>query len=283
MWEGGGKVWHDRVFTLKAGARQWELAGRLPMPLAYGLSVTTDEGVLCIGGSDSSRHHATTFLLQRRDGRLFHQTLPALPLPVAMAAGARVGDIVYLAGGLESPASKNELKIFLALDLLKPEAGWQQLPTWPGPGRFQAVAAAGPDAFYLFSGLRYDADGKLIYLRDAYRYSQRTGWEKLPELPYPAVAAAAPAPVIAGEIWLIGGVDGSGVGKRPQDFYQAPRRLQAFSIRDNQWSERGNAPVGRVCVSTVVWEGRWMLPSGERSPGIRSPEVWAIEPAPTVP
>jgi hypothetical protein len=189
-----------------------------------------------------------------------------------------------MAGGLESPASKDPLGVFLAFDLGKPEAGWRKLPSWPGPGRFQAVAAAGPDTFYLFSGLRYETEGKsepkLAYLRDAYRYSEKTGWEKLPDLPYPAVAAAAPAPVIAGEILLVGGVDGSGVGKRPQDFHQVPRRIQAYSIRDNLWSERGNAPVGRVCVSAVAWEERWILPSGERSPGVRSPEVWAIEPPP---
>lgn len=282
MWEGGAKVWHDRVFVLKAGTGSWELAGRLPMPLAYGVSVSTEAGILCAGGSDAAKHHAGVFLLQWREGRLSYQTLPALPLPIALGAGARVGEIVYLAGGLESPASKEPLGVFLAFDLRKPEAGWQQLPSWPGPGRFQAVAAAGADAFYLCSGLHYEAAGtsepKLVYLRDAYRYSEKTGWEKLPDLPYPAVAAANPAPVIAEEILLVGGVDGSGIGKRPQDFYPAPRRIQVYSIRDNVWTERGLAPVGRVCVSTAFWDGRWIFPSGERSPGVRSPEVWAIEP-----
>jgi len=284
LWEGGAKVWHDRVFVLRAGAAQWELAGRLPAPLAYGVSATTGNGILCAGGSDAARHYASVFLLQWREGRLAVQTLPALPRPIAMGAGARVGNVIYLAGGLDSPVAKEPLSLFLAFDLRKPEEGWRELPSWPGPGRSQAAAAAVGDAFYLFSGLRYEtgADGasKAAYLRDAYRYSENVGWERLPDLPYPAVAAASPAPVLAGEILLIGGVDGTGVGKRPQDFHQAPQRIQAYSIKRNSWHERGNAPVGRACVSTAEWSGRWILPSGERSAGVRSPEVWAIKAAP---
>ncbi len=287
MWAGGVKTWHDRVFVLKAGAGQWEQAGRLPGPLGYGLSVTTEEGVLCAGGSDSAQHHSEVFLLQWREGRLARRPLPALPLPIALATGARVGHMVYLAGGLEAPASREALAVFLAFDLHQPEAGWRQLPSWPGPGRFQAIAAVGADAFYLFSGLRYEADdkggSKLVYLRDAYRYSEKSGWEKLPDLPHPAVAAASPAPLIAGEILAIGGVDGSWGDKRPQDLPEAPRRIQAYSIRNNSWSDRGAAPVGRVCVSAVEWAGRWVLPTGERSPGVRSPEVWSFEPSPRSP
>ena len=46
---GEDKVWHDDIWTLyKSG--KWTKAGSLPRPLAYGASVSTQWGVLCMGG-----------------------------------------------------------------------------------------------------------------------------------------------------------------------------------------------------------------------------------------
>src|SRR4051812_39047961 len=57
-WEGGGKVWYDTVFVLENSAAKWKVAGKLPRPLGYGVSVTQENGVICLGGSDSERHYA---------------------------------------------------------------------------------------------------------------------------------------------------------------------------------------------------------------------------------
>jgi N-acetylneuraminic acid mutarotase len=273
MWEGGEKTWHDVIFALKAGTSRWEIVGKLPTPLAYGVSISTKNGVLCAGGSDAEKHYSTVYLLQWRNNVLTFQDLPPLPRPVAMGGGALVGSVVYLAGGLETPQSKEALTSFFALDLKDAQAGWHSLSSWPGRGRVQAVAASAAGYFYLFSG---KADGRpdAVYFVDAYRYSQRTGWERLPDLRYPAVAAASPAPTEGDVVFLIGGADGTTAGLRPQEFRLSPQRIQAYSAGKNVWTGIGNAPVGRVCVSSVNWQGEWILPSGERSAGIRSPEVW---------
>ncbi len=40
-WEGGSKVWHDRIFLLPEGAKEWTVSSlRLPKALAYGVSVS---------------------------------------------------------------------------------------------------------------------------------------------------------------------------------------------------------------------------------------------------
>src|SRR5688572_19133828 len=50
-WEGGQKVWHDRIFVLpKRDGRWMELPERLPHPLGYGVSVSTGPLVFNIGG-----------------------------------------------------------------------------------------------------------------------------------------------------------------------------------------------------------------------------------------
>lgn len=275
MWEGGVKTWHDRVFALTAGANAWKLVGKLPAPGAYGVTISLDEGLLLIGGGDDQRCSAETRLMTSQNDRVQFKSLPALPHPVAMAAGARVGNFVYLAGGVERPDQKRRLTTFYVLDLSRMASGWRSLPSWPGPGRSQAVAAAAGGYFYLFSGIDGEEGEPEIYLSDAYRYLPGGTWERLPDLPHAAAAAASPAPVAGNAmILLVGGVDGSDGGTRPQDFRATPQRIQRYDTDSREWADAGNAPVGRVCVSTTQWAGAWVLPTGERSAGVRSPEVW---------
>ena len=281
LWEGGTKRWHDRVFVLEPGAETWRLAGRLPRPLGYGVSASTDTGVIIAGGGDAQHHYADVFALDWRDGRLHTRALPALPRAVAFCSGTRVGDTLYVTGGLPDPASKAPLNDAFALDLSAPERGWRRLPPVPGTGRHLAVAAALGGALYLASGVTFEPDGagghRTIYLRDAYRFAPAAGkWERLPDLPAAAVAAANPAPTFAGEIYLIGGTDGALFGKPPQEFHQVPRRVQVFDPAKNSWRETTQAPMARVAVSSIELGDRWILPSGEISAGVRSPEVWSI-------
>ncbi len=55
-WEGGQKVWHDGIFVLETPDSEWRSGFTLPRPMAYAASVTTPQGVVCIGGSDATGH-----------------------------------------------------------------------------------------------------------------------------------------------------------------------------------------------------------------------------------
>ena len=60
------KVWHDKIYVLVDkgdGNFVWEHGGKLEKPIAYGSSVSTSEGVLCIGGDDSQKVYTDVFLL----------------------------------------------------------------------------------------------------------------------------------------------------------------------------------------------------------------------------
>jgi N-acetylneuraminic acid mutarotase len=103
-WEGGKKTWHDRVFVLEHGGSGWRVAGRLPRPLAYGVSVTHEGRVICCGGSDDSRHHDSVFALAWDGTALRVEPLPSLPRPLAQHAGAVVGRHLVVGGGTETPA-----------------------------------------------------------------------------------------------------------------------------------------------------------------------------------
>ncbi len=282
-WEGGKKIWHDTILVLEKPDGAWKVAGKLPRPLAYGVSVTWRDGVVCVGGSDAERHHADCFRLEWRGGKLETKPLPPLPKPIASMCGALLGDTLYIAGGTEKPDSTSTLKKFYALNLAEPRPAWHELEPWPGPARMLAVAAAQDGAFFLASGadLHADADGKPVrtYLRDAYRFTPGKGWKRIADLPRAAVAAPSPAPTVGATRFLIlGGDDGTQLTVAPNEHKGFPKSILAYdSVRDT-WGHVADATVARVTVPTAQWNGAWIIISGEQRPGIRSPEVWNLRP-----
>jgi N-acetylneuraminic acid mutarotase len=280
-WEGGTKVWYDRVYLLEALEGNWREVGKLPRPLGYGVSISTVDGVVCIGGSDANRHYQDCFRLKWHQGKLETASLPSLPRPCANACGALLGSTIYMAGGLESPTATETLKTFWSLDLSDPKAHWQELEPWPGPPRMLAVAAVQDRSFFLCSGtdLEAGAEGKVReYLRDAYRYEPRRGWKRIADLPRAAVAAPTPAPAFRESKFLIvGGDDGMLVDFKPPENHPGfPRTILEHDVVTDRWRNVGDMPVGHVTTSMVAWQNLWVMPTGEIRPGKRSPSVWSL-------
>ncbi len=280
---GGPPQWLDTVLVLDGPDEGWQAAGNLPGPRAHGLSVTTRDGVLCAGGSNGRRHHASALLLRWAAGQLQTTPLPDLPRPCAFLCGALLGNTVYAAGGLEGPAATAALRTFWALDLSDLPLRWQELEPWPGPERLSAVAAAQGDSFFLFSGIRLrpGARGKVAreYLKDAYRYTPGEGWVKLTSLPRPAAGAPSPAPVLGyHQLAVLGGDDGArpalpGRARRPRPSRQA----LVYDTHRNAWSVEGQLPFSLVGAPHVAWRGYAVLPGGESESGAASAEAWAGE------
>lgn len=276
------KKWYDSIFVLDDPKAKWRKAGKLPRPLGYGVSISTDDGLICLGGSDSKRHYASAYLLRLKDGALQRKTLPDLPMPCANACGALVGRTIYLAGGIETPPATTALHEFWALDLDAQEPIWRELDPWPGAERMLAVAGALDGAFYLFSGtkLSADADGKPVreYLRDAYRYTPDHGWKRLADLPRAAVAAPTPAPVIGSKLLVLTGDDGLNVTFQPVEKHPGfPRNALSYDASSDTWAVLDAAlPISRATVPTVLWRDRVVIPNGEVRPRVRTPEVWSL-------
>jgi N-acetylneuraminic acid mutarotase len=281
-WENGKKVWYDTVFALDKTDGAWRIVGKLPRPLGYGVSVTTSNGIVCIGGSDAERHHAEVFLLALDKGKVATKTLPRLPVPLANGAGALVGDAIYVFGGSDVPGEKTALNRLFAFDLKAASPQWRELESCPGAGRILPVAAVVDGAFYVAGGAGLqETNGKMAraYLRDAWSYRPGAGWKQLADLPKPAVAAPSPAPVADSKFYIIGGDDGSLVGFQPMEKHPGfSKSVVTYDVRSNVWSIAGEVPVSRAVLPTTFWQGRWVMPNGEARPGVRSPEVWAFEP-----
>ena len=112
----------------------------LPQAIANGVSVTTPNGIICVGGGNADEHFADVFRLE-----WYARRLPSHPCrpsdKTCECSGAVVENVLYIAGGSESPTATTASAKFLALDLTKSDAKWKELPTWPGVERILPVAA----------------------------------------------------------------------------------------------------------------------------------------------
>ncbi len=284
-WDGGKKVWHDTIYVLTKPHGTWQNAGRLRETRAYGVSITTDRGVLCLGGNNAEQTTNQTFYLTWRDGQILQK--PFVPLPTAMASfgGAQIGSRIYIAGGQaqSNPMATPSLSTFLMIDLDADEPTWTALPTWPGPERFFPVVATDGQSFYIFSGFQRIAklgeSPKLEYLKDAYRYDPASNrWTRLADLPHPNAAAPSPAPMHNNQILLLGnGADGTGLELPLKDRPSLGRDILSYDINADQWCVVGQLPYGVVTTPAVKWQHAIVLASGEPKAGMRTPRTLSLE------
>ena len=280
-WDGGKKVWHDSVFVLPKTNGKWLTGFRLPRAMAYGVSVSTPDGVLCAGGSDARQHFRDVFLLQWRNGKIETRALPPLPHPMANGCGVLIDKTVYLAGGIERPDSTNALKTFWAMDMSAANPRWRELEPWPGPARMLAVAGADHGAFFLFSGVELpgDAAGKPIrhYLKDAYGFTPAAGWKRIADLPRAAAAAPSPAILRDGQLLIMSGDDGALVDFEPKSAHPGfPKDVLAYDLSNDRWARLAESPLSRATAPIVAWSGMAVIASGEIKPGRRTPQVWGL-------
>jgi hypothetical protein len=79
------KVWHDDIYVLVrdsdvGDSYRWITGQKLERPVAYGASVSTDRGVVCIGGNDAERAYPDVFLLRwdPEKEQVIQEPLPSL-------------------------------------------------------------------------------------------------------------------------------------------------------------------------------------------------------------
>ena len=305
LFEGGKKVFEDKIYVLEAGeGNLWKTGFKLDFPLAHGASVTTEDSIICIGGRDEQKCYTTVFRLiwDPQNKKIELHNLPDLPQPCSYSGATVAGNIVYVAGGVDCSTSKLGMKNFWALDLSKKgsELKWQQLEPWPeGPGRTEPVILAQDNGqntcIYVIGGCEplEVPEGQIAGCRrcltDAYRYDPgikdpNKRWTRLTDVP----KSVAAAPAIAygqSHILVFGGADDKldhlfwelGKSGTHPGFY---RKIRAYHTITDSWLEIGEMPTGLVTTQAVWWQGNVVIPAGEIRPGVRSPKVLQAKPLP---
>lgn len=282
-WEGGKKVWHNDIFMLDEN-NEWQLLGMtLPTRLAYGVSVSYDNQIIVVGGSDENNHYSHTLALAWNGAQLDKRELPQLPHSLANMAGALVGHVIVVIGGMEAPVSEPVNACYL-LDLEQLELGWVKAPSFPGERRVFPVAASDGKSFFVFSGENtkrnaFGTDQRHI-LQDAYRFdfdehTKMSGtWCRLAAIPKGFSAGASPAPFIESGFFLLwGGVDRiTALHTDASSHPGIPNDILNYYPDSDMWGLGAGVSLapGRVTLTTVVYNGYTYYINGEVKPGIRT-------------
>jgi N-acetylneuraminate epimerase len=275
-WSGGKKMWVDEIYTLQRGASAWKLAGHLPTPLGYGVSISEGNAMLAIGGQTGSATSAQTLRLTLRNSRVETQEFAPLPKANSMFAGALLEKQIYLAGGQREASSLRALNDFLFLS----GSAWQPLPSWPGASRILPLMAALDGYVYLISGAELTGEaGPPVgrrFLRDFFRYKPGAGWETLPGLESAVQAGVAIA--WGKKILVFGGNDGALADREFElkDKHPGFRKdVLAFDPQTLKWSKAGEMPFSLVTTGIAAWGKEWVIAGGEARPAHRSAKVIA--------
>lgn len=300
--EGGAKVFYSDIYLLDQDT--WKLAGHLPHPLGYGASVTTAEGIVCIGGTDGQKSRSEVWLLHPAEStetdtlgtHLDSTPLPSLPtgLDNFDAAYDAGNGCIYVAGGQTDGVPSHKVWRLAFPDGTQ----WEALPDMPGEGRLQPcvnlVHTDNGDALYVFGGFATPADSTGSVTRgDAMRLDLTTDqWTTTAEMvtdgeeSFCLVGAQS---VTAGQsILFFGGVNrdifNNAVLHPAEDYlthpiawYQFRSDILVYDTTSGHWSKiQGDPRLARAGAQLVAHEYSYILICGESKPGIRANSVTAI-------
>lgn len=300
--EGGKKKYYKGIYA--AGFHtdslfSWRKVGELPAPSAYGVSVTTTDGVVCIGGMNDKGSLTDVYRLSWQDDekkKVKTELLPALPYALDNFTGALLENRIYVAGGNKQGIPSNS---FLCLDLEHLSQGWQELPSFPDAPRIQSVSAAqyhdGECCFYLWGGFAPSAGGQPATLSlDGYRYSPSSQeWTKL-SAPTgrdgETISLGGGTACAVGKhlILCMGGVNKdiflSALQKQEKDYllhpvgwYQFNKKILVYNTLRNTWQEVAeNSGVARAGAALTGDGKTFFSINGELKPALRTPDIMKL-------
>lgn len=276
-WTGATKVWHTVLYVYDFDG-VWSIYDDfLPEPLGYGASVPVDGGFLMIGGNNSSGPVNDVRFVTVEDGKpvIDNERYPAMPVPLSNMAAAKVGNKVFIAGGVTCCGPEESTHTFLMLDLDDLAAGWKDLPAWPGASLGYAVAAGCGNSFYLFSGRTFGPGAETIRHTEGFRFDADTQEWTLLQGEFPFMAGTAVEH--NGKIWFMGGV--SEILPTTPDHPGFPRTVCAYDPATGKLETVSESPYPIAVTTTAVdaGDGKVIIASGEEKPGVRTPLLLQVE------
>ncbi len=299
-WQGGTKVYQDEIyiFQFANGSLTYKDNFQLPVALAYGASVSTDQGVLCIGGENANGLSSGVFIIRYQPQRGYLVTTPLANLPIALANhnAVLVNDKVYVAGGTSTDSVSSKL---FSLDLSNETSQWEELASLPRP-LTNFVMAALDQEIYLIGGRCQQSDGISEIYSTVYAYNINDNrWSEKPALPY-ALSAGTGVSLDKDRILLLGGDKGTTfhetelliqqIKNEPDTSRKAALTAQKnqlqeahpgfsnailmFDKQTQKWTNVGTIPfLTPVTTTAMLHQNEIIIPSGEIRAGVRTPYI----------
>ena len=292
--DGGKKVYYDGIYAASLSddaTLQWQEIGLLPEASAYGVTVPTDKGLVCVGGNTAERSLSEVFILSLQNGEAVMESMPSLPVAIDNMAGTLLDHVIYIVGGNVNGVPSSAV---YSLDLDNLAEGWKEEVSVPGNPRVQPVCAAQGGKLYVWGGFSTAGEGREATLSvDGYAYTPSTKEWKQVATPVDesgtAVSLGGGVALPMGEdaVFCTGGVNkdiflqalqGIHKGKeylsRPVEWYQFNRKLLKYDTKEDKWTVLGDYEQGARAGAAMVSDGSsYYIINGELKPGIRTKDI----------
>ncbi|MEG1562614.1 MAG: cyclically-permuted mutarotase family protein [Bacteroides sp.] len=283
--DGGTKRFYQGIYAANLTADStlaWRKIGDLPVPAAYGVTVSIPGGLILVGGMNANGSLSSVYrlLLSKNKKSVTIDTLRSLPYPMDNLAGTLMDNTLYVVGGNVKGKPSNCLYSYLYTD---PRSAWTEEPSFPGDARVQPVCAgqSAKGMLYVWGGFAPYVEGKSATVSTGgyvYSLAQRT-WTPLSA---PVGNDFVPVSLGGGCAWTLndslivctGGVNEkvflsglqrdellkkdiaanhmervdslTGAGKiylsHPADWYRFNKKILVYNTLRNVWMERGQSP-----------------------------------------
>lgn len=290
--EGGEKAYYNQCYALDihAASPRWTRISDLPCSVAYGCSVETPQGLVCIGGMNADSCLTSVFRIQKdpsSESFRIHQ-LPSLPETIDNASATMLNECIYITGGNQQLRQNALYK----LDL-KTCDRWQKLPSFPGPQRVQPILVNDGKKLYLIGGFQAPSDSSASILsHDILCYTPQTDrWEYDSHIPYQGnkekrCMAGGSGVQTDTHLILTGGVNyrifkNALDGKAGKDYlthapswYKFNNDILFYDFTHKTWTTKTNiSGMARAGGILLHREGYLYMICGEIKPGIRTPKI----------
>jgi len=292
--DGGKKVFYDGIYAAPLSGNsilQWKEIGLLPEASAYGVTIPTEKGLICVGGNTEKCSLSDVFILSLQGGEAVMDSLPSLPVTIDNMAGALLDDVIYIVGGNVDGVPSSTV---YSLDLNHLDEGWKQEVNVPGHPRVQPVCVAQGGKLYVWGGFSTAGEGREATLSvDGYAYTPSSKeWKQVAtpvdETGTPvSLGGGVALPMGEDAILCAGGVNkdiflqalqGIHKGKeyltRPVEWYQFNRKLLTYDTKQDRWTCLGDYEQGARAGAAMVSDGSsYYIINGELKPGIRTKDI----------
>jgi N-acetylneuraminate epimerase len=282
--DGGKKKYYRGIYAAEITDRlqlEWQQVGQLPTACAYGVSVQTADGMLCIGGNNADESLTQVLKITLCNQTAVIEELP--PLPVAM-------DNFTGCGNDKEVTVYNGEHVF-CMDLLHPENGWSEKTADTHEKLGQPVSGYINGIFHVWGGSTAKTDTKDATLRiDGTMFGKTQS-----AVPAPAddanrklfLGGGAAVNITDSTLIAIGGVNRDvfldAVNNPKPDYMKHPAEWYRFNpyitLYDGHcWHLLGKSRITARAGAALVNTDRGIyIIGGELKPGIRTPEIYRMK------
>lgn len=267
-WKNDVKVWLDEVWTYDAAVNQWKSAGKLPNPLAYGVTAEVKDGLLIVGGFDGkqARDEVLKIGTDKTVTITGHELSQGTSLAVGGLLGSGIHRSLFVFGGSSDPAKLDSVLAFgqqILLDAGKTE----QLPEDKSVHLFISTGAVIGDALYVFTSARATSPTTVENLANAWVFHPvKKAWSPIRPYPIPWRGVTA-LKLDDTQIYLAGGYSSS-----PESFLSA---AFVYDIKANKYRIGKSLPIAAMV--GLVSDGKYVYClGGEDAKKHRTDKCWRI-------